>query len=476
MVQADRAFDKVAVTADGKGMVSLAGAGLLALCADRVGLTRALGQGMWGMRRRRGRHDPGRVVRDLAVMLAAGGDSVCDLAALRGQDKLFGAVASDATARRAIAWIAAKPARLDALRAARAKARARAWKLGARPEHVEIDIDATLLAAYSEKEGAAGTFKHSYGHHPINAYLDGSREALAAILRPGNAGSNTAADQIAVVDLALEQLPQEVVESAAILVRADGAGAVHELLDYLRAGSMRFSVGFDLTAPVRQAIIDLPESAWQLAICQDGTPRVKPGDDGQAVELAHVAELTGLVNLDGWPEGSRLIARRERLHGEQQLRLFADHGQWRLEVFLTDKPADPAINADADTPAVDRHADEIRELDRRHRRHAVVEDRIREAKDTGMRNLPFPDMARNQIWLELVLIAQDLIAWTQALALDGELAHCEVKRLRYRVIHQAGRVVHSARQTRLRLQHDWPWANELAHAFTRLQALPAPAD
>jgi DDE family transposase len=475
MVQTDGTLEKLQVTADGNGMVSLAGAGLLALCADRVGLTQALSRGVWGMRRRRGRHDPGRVLRDLALMLAAGGDSVCDLAALRGQTKLLGAVASDATARRAIAWVAENPARLEALRAARATARARAWKLGARPEQLRVDIDATLLAAYSQKEGAAGTFKHGFGHHPMNAYLDGSREALASILRPGNAGSNTAADQIAVVDLALEQLPRKVVESEAILVRADGAGAVHELVDYLRDGRINFSVGFDLTAGVRQAIIDLPEDAWRLAVCQDGKPRVKPDRDGQPVELAHVAELTGLVSLAGWPEGSRLIARRERLQGEEQLRLFADWGPWRLELFLTDQHANDIAGPDGDDSA-DRHGDEIRELDRRHRQHAVVEDRIREGKDTGMRNLPFPDMARNQVWLELVLTAQDLIAWTQALALEGELARCEVKRLRYRLIHQAGRLVRSARQTRLRLQRNWPWARELEHAYARLQALPAPAD
>lgn len=458
MVQTDGSLDKIAVAADGKGMVSMAGAGLLALCADQVKLTEALSQSMRGMRLRRGRHDPGRVVRDLAVMLAAGGDCVTDLAALRGQQRLFGKVASDATARRAIAWIASDPARLDGLRAARAKARGRAWKLGARPERLEIDIDATLLDAHSDKEGAAGTFKRGFGYHPMNAYLDGSREALAAILRPGNAGSNTAADQIAAVNLALSQLPEAVAESEPILVRADGAGAVHELVDHLREGQMNFSVGFDLTADVRQAIIDLPEDAWQLAVCQNGTPRVAPSDDGKLAELAHVAELTGSVCLKSWPCGSRLVARRERLQGEEQLRLFADWGHWRLEVFLTDQDGD------------------IKELDRRHRRHAVVEDRIREGKDTGMRNLPFYDMARNQVWLELVLIAQDLIAWTQALALEGELARCEVKRLRFRLIHQVGRMVRSARKTRLRLGSDWPWATALENAFARLQALPAPAD
>lgn len=459
MVKVDRAFDKVAVSADGKGMVPLAGAGLLALCADRVGLTRALSDAIAPMRQRRGRHDPGRVIRDLAVMLASGGDSVSDMIVLGGQERLFGGVASQATARRAIAWVAEDPARLERLRAARAKARARAWKLGARPELIRIDIDATLTTAYSQKEGAHGNFKGGFGHHPFCAYLDGSREALGAILRPGNAGSNTGADQVAIVELALGQLPREVVESESILLRADGAGSVYELLDYAREGQINFSVGFDLTAEVRQQVIDRPESAWTLAICQDGKPRTVKGEDGELIELAHVCELTDVVDLDSWPGGSRLIARRERLQGEEQLRLFADHGEWRLEVFLTDQDGD-----------------DIPELDRRHREHAQVEDRIREGKDTGMRNLPFPDMARNQVWLELVTIAQDLIAWTQALALTGELSRCEVKRLRDRLIHQAGRVVRSARRMRLRLESSWPWAKQLAEAFARLQALPVPAD
>jgi hypothetical protein len=124
----------------------------------------------------------------------------------------------------------------------------------------------------------------------------------------------------------------------------------------------------------------------------------------------------------------------------------------------------------------DQDGNDIPELDRRHREHAQVEDRIREGKDTGMRNLPFPEMARNQVWLELVMAAQDLIAWTQALALEGELSRCEVKRLRYRLIHQAGRLVSSTRRIRLRLQSSWPWAKELAQAFASLQPLPIPAD
>src|SRR4051794_22794641 len=191
------------------------------------------------MRERRGRHDPGHVVRDLAVMLADGGDCLADLRALRDQPPLFGPVASDATAFRVIDALAGDPGLLAALRVARARARERAWELGAAPERVVIDIDATLITAHSEKEGAAGTFKRGFGFHPLLAFLDGSREALAGLLRPGNAGANTAADHIHVVELALEQLPRAVVEQAEIVVRTDSAAATHELTDELRAARIR---------------------------------------------------------------------------------------------------------------------------------------------------------------------------------------------------------------------------------------------
>ena len=212
-VQRDGRRFTVEVTPDGDGLVSHGGAALLTEAADRLGLTTALSRGLAGMRERRGRHDPGRVVRDLAVMLADGGDCLADLRAMRDQEPLFGAVASDATAFRVIDAIAADPALLDALRAARARARENAWNAGATPERIVIDIDATLITSHSDKDGAAGTFKGGFGFHPLLAYLDESREALAGLLRAGNAGANTAADHVEIVELALEQRPREVVET-----------------------------------------------------------------------------------------------------------------------------------------------------------------------------------------------------------------------------------------------------------------------
>ena len=248
-----------------------------------------------------------------------------------------------------------------------------------------------------------------------------------------------------VLDMALAQIPSQYIEIIEILVRADRAGATHELADYCREGRMRFSFGYDLTEQVRQAILEKP--AWIPALDQDD----------QARENGEVAEITDRVDRSSWPEGSRLIVRRERPHPGAQLS-FTDHDGYRFQAILSDQP-DPDIAV----------------LERRHRQRAHVEDRIRDDKDTGLAKLPFKEFALNEVWLQIVMLAHDLIVWTQALLLDGELASAEPKRLRYRLLHVAGRLAWHGRRGRLRLQHDWPWATELAGAFTKLKALPATA-
>jgi Transposase DDE domain group 1 len=446
-VQRDDRDFTVEVTADGDGLMSHAGSALVSRVADKTGLTRALSRGLAGMRERRAGHDPGRVVRDLAVMLADGGEALCDLGALRGQAPLFGEVASDSTAYRAIERIASEPELVEALRAARKQARAYAWELGVAPERVTIDLDATLVESHSEKEGAAGTFKGGFGFHPLLAYFDESSEAAAGMLRVGNAGANTAADQIAVAEAALEQVPTERVEELEVLLRVDSAGATHELLDWASEGRIRFSVGFDLTEPVREAILSLPEDAWSAALGQDGAER----DNGE------VAEISGRLDLCGWPEGARVIVRRERPHPGAQLS-FSDHDGHRFQAILTDQ-----------------QGQDIAAIERRHRARARVEEQIKDSKDSGLSKLPFRDFEMNAVWLELVLIAHDLIAWTKALLLTGELARSQPKRLRQRLLHVAARLAFSGRRAKLRLQAGWPWADALAAAFARLRALPPPA-
>ncbi|MDQ5832857.1 MAG: IS1380 family transposase, partial [Actinomycetota bacterium] len=431
--------------ADGAGLVSHAGSALLAQAADKLGLTKALSLRLGAIKQRRRGHDPGRVIRDLAVMLADGGECVSDLGAVRDQEALFGPVASDSTAFRVIDRVAADPTLLDALRAAHARARERFWELHGAPERLTIDVDATLICAHSEKEQAAGNYKGGYGFHPLQAYADETREALAGLLRSGNAGANTAADHVTVLDRALEQIPAESIEQIEILVRADSAGATHGLVDYCRKANLRFSVGYELTEPVRAAILEIPADAWVSALDQDGSER----------HNGEVAEITVTLELGSWPQGSRVIVRRERPHPGAQLS-FTDHDGYRFQAILTDQPDE-----------------NIAIIECRHRQHAHVEDRIRDDKDTGLAKFPFKAFALNEVWLEIVMLAHDLLVWTQALLLDGELANAEPKRLRYRLLHVAARLAFHGRRGKLRLQHDWPWAAELLAAFQKLETLPA---
>jgi hypothetical protein len=423
--------------------VSHAGTALPAQVADKLGLTDALSLRLAGIKQRRRGHDPGRVIRDVAVMLADGGECVADLGAQRDQDALFGPIASDSTAFRVIDRVASTPGLLEAVRAAHARARARFWELDGAPERLTIDVDATLITAHSEKENAAGNYKGGYGFHPLQSYLDETREALGALLRPGNAGSNTAEDHKTVLDLALAQIPAEYIERLEILVRADAAGATHGLIDYCRDADMRFSVGYELTEHVRSAILELAEDAWVVALAQDGSERAN----------GEVAEITDMVDLSAWPQGTRLIVRRERPHPGAQLS-FTDHDGYRFQAILTDQP--------------DAH---IAIIECRHRQHAHVEDRIRDDKDTGLSKFPFKAFALNELWLEIVMLAHDLIVWTQALTLDGELAKAEPKRLRYQLLHLAARPAFSGRRAKLHLQDTWPWTEQLLAAFQRLKTL-----
>jgi len=445
-VQATNWASSFEVTTDGVGVVGHAGAVLLGELADRLGLTRALG---WRGPQGRRRHPDAAVLRDLAVMLADGGDCLSDLAALRDQPELFGPVASTPTAWRVIERAAQDSDGLARLRAARAHARARAWTAGAHPEPelLVIDTDATLVLAHSDnKEGAAGTYKGTFGFAPLLAYLDRGAapgEPLAGILRPGNAPAGATDDLVELVDLALAQLPTTS-HTQPVLVRSDSAGGSSRLAWHLRQRGVGFSVGMQIDQHIREAILAQPEPVW--------TSAVDPG--GQLRDGAEVGELTGWIDLGNWPAGTRMLCRREDAHPGAQLR-FTDHDGHRFQVFVTDQP-------DGDLAA----------LELRHRQRARVEDRIRGAKATGLSNLPFDLLRRNAVWLELVLAAQDLLCWAQALLLDGELAVAEPKTLRYRLWHVAARIVRHARRRILRLQRTWPWAVDLAWAFARLRALP----
>ena len=432
----------VEVVADGKGLTSRAGTAMLALLADQIGLTGQLEDGLAHTRQRRCAHPPGRVFCDLAVMVADGGRCVSDLGALGDQVALFGEIASGSTARRVLLEIGERER--DAIRVARAAARERAWAAGAAPTQVVLDFDATLITAHSDKQQAAGNYKGGFGFHPL--LVTCGRETLGAILRPGNAGANTASDHVDVLEIALEALPQSVLDDE-ILARADGAGASHDFADACRETKVRFSLGYTIRETVREAILSVAEQAWKPALNQDGEQR----------EGAWVAELTANVDLSAWPENTRLICRRERPHPGAQLS-FTDVDGHRFQCFITDQTSS-----------------DICALEVLHRQHACVEDRISELKNTGLSKLPFGDFEPNEAWLELALTAHTLTAWTQALLLDGEHQVCEPKRLRYRLLHVAAKLTRHARRSTLHLPADWPWAAAIMRAFKRLDALPAGA-
>jgi Transposase DDE domain group 1 len=456
---------KIVAAADGRGVVGHAGARLLVDLADATGLTAAFGDALAPLRVRQSGHDPGRVAVDLAVMLADGGEAIADLAVLRHQADLFGAVASDPTAWRLLSNLDAPG--LARLRAARAQAREVAWAQAAETRSglptstaagvpvpgIVLDLDASIVICHSEKQSATPTYKKTFGYHPLFCFLDGSREALSGLLREGRAGSNTTADHITVLDQALQQIPDGHRYGTPILIRSDSAGCTHGFLAHIRTLrehgiDARFSVGVAITEPIREAIRHATD--WIPAIDSDGELR-----DG-----AEICEITGLVPADGYPEGTRFIVRRERPHPGAQLSLFDTIEGMRHQVMATDTP--PGTGS-------------IQYLEARHRAHARVEDRIRTGKDSGFGRFPSRVFAINQAWLELALVGIDLLTWTQTLLLDGELALAEPKKLRYRLLHVAARLTRSARRTRLRIAQAWPWATDLAAAFGRLAALPRPS-
>jgi hypothetical protein len=458
-------YPRVRADGNGIGVVSQGGGVALVETARVTGLDRALSTALTRWRKPMAIHDPGKVITDLAIALALGGDCLADVALLRAEPAVFGRVASDPTVSRTIDALAADALQaLKAIDVARAVARKHAWSAagGHAPDHgisadapLVIDTDATLITAHSDKEQAAPTFKKGFGFHPLLAFVDhgpdGSGEPLSCLLRKGNAGSNTAGDHIAVVKAALAQLPGHKPGTRAgrkVLIRADGAGATHDFLTWLTSQRLSYSVGFGLPDSFAATLARMPKTnGWSPAY--DGDGKVRDG--------AWVAEITGLLDLSSWPAGMRVIVRKERPHPGAQLRLTDPDGM-RVTAFATNTSKG-----------------QLADLELRHRRRARCEDRIRIAKDTGLRNLPLHDFAQNQIWCAIVALAVELTAWMQMLTLTGHDARrWEPKRLRLRLFSIAGRLADHGRTRRMHLSSHAPWASLLAKMITTLQGLPTP--
>jgi hypothetical protein len=447
----------------GSAAVGQAGGILLVETIRRSGIDRGLSAELARWRKPLATHDPGKIVLDLAVAMALGGDCLADVNLLRTQPDVFGRVASDPTVSRLVDTLAADADHaLAAIESARAGARERVWQLAG--EHAPdrgidaaspliIDVDATLVTSHSEKEHAAPTFKRGFGFHPLCAFADhgqaGTGEPLHLMLRPGNAGSNTAADHISVTSKALAQLPGHQAgrrPGRKVLIRTDAAGATHAFLDWLTTQRLSYSIGFTL-GDISDVLAKIPAKVWTPAYTSDGKVR-----DG-----AWVAELTGLLDLSDWPTGMRVIARKERPHPGAQLRLTDVDGH-RITAFATNT-----------------RGGQLPDLELRHRRRARAEDRIRNAKDTGLTNLPLHDFDQNRIWCALVGLAAELTAWLQLLAFeDRDARRWEPKRLRYRIFTLPAQLARTGRRVVLHLATRSPWATLVADSVHRLRGRTVP--
>ena len=480
------------VTAGGTGVVSHAGLVLLRELADRTGLTAGLSAALpspaWG-------HDRGRVFADLACAIADGARVISDFRVMGDQAELLGPVASVPTAWRALKEAAAGGERgRRKVAAAVNKARRHAWaQAGTLPpvriadrvlEGVAcIRLDATVVTAHSDKELAQANFK-GYGYHPLLAACDNTGEPLAWMLRPGSAGSNTAADHLRLLREAIGALPPALRRK--IMVTCDGAGASHDLVTELDRLASRhgyqvtWSVGWALSGREQAAIGKIPQTAWESAIDAKGQVRERRADDACGsprcahpacwIEEAHVAELTGLLRegpggdqLRAWPKAMRIFARRERPHPGAQLSLFETADGWRYSLWATNLPA-----------ATRGWRGQCAYADAAHRVHARIEDVIRTGKDTGLGHFPSRDYGINQSWLDAAMTACILLAWLRLTALDGDLAKAEPKTLRYRLLHAAARLVRGGRRRTLKIAATWPWSGEIVTAWQRIHAIPHP--
>ena len=447
--------ERITVTGDGRDVTSQAGTHLLGRIAGQLGIAEGASTALADTVTRASAHDRGRIVTQVAMMIAAGGRCLSDLKTLRDQPVLFGEVASDTTVWRAMHQIDEQ--HLDALIGVRQQACRRLLQ-EADVDEVVLDIDASLVASASDdKHGAAANFKGGFGFHPMLCFIEPLGLA-AGMLRPGNANANTIVDQLAVLDQAIGSLPEvwqaghrpgDCAESVlrTLRVRADTAAGGVTMLTKLADRNLVFSVGMRVSEVASTEIRDIPETAWQPARNVDGRPR----------EGAQVCEAPGLVPANA-PAGTRAIVRRERPHPGAKLRLW-DYNGLRHQVTLTNDP-DPDIVA----------------LERFHRQHAQVENRIKQLKDCGLIRLPLSDYNANRVWFEQILVASLLLAGLRALIDDPELSVAEPRRLRYTLLHVAARIVRHARQTTLRLDRSWPWTQVLVAAHERLPSWqPTPA-
>jgi hypothetical protein len=466
------------VTADGNGLVGHAGGILLRKLADQVGLTSELDaalaqKGTFPLISR------GMVLVSTAISIAMGATAMADIEVLEQLKPALGDAPSDSTVRRVLD-LAADPL-LVRVAQARARIRRHVWKLisetpdgfpwiavagKALTGWTVIDMDGTLITAHSDKHGAAPTWKMGYGFHPLAAWCINTRECLDMLLRSGNAGSNTFEDHKDVLERALKQVPAAC--RRRVLVRIDGAGASHKLVEHLltlsaKRKTLLFTCGWTILDADEEAIAALPGNAWQPGLRQDGSIE----EDKDVAEITHLMSRAGI-----WPPGLRFIARRvkpSRRH-KKNMTAFEKKTGWKYSITCTNIP----LTGIGGVPG-SQHPQFI---DAVQRDHATVEtDGVRTAKAMGLRNLPSKTWQVNKGWVLAANIAADLTSWARLLGLHDqeELRSAEPDTLRYRLWHVPARLVRHARKRILKISPDWPWKEAFLTCWKRVCAIPAPS-
>lgn len=473
------------VRADDKNLIGHAGVVLLRKVADRVGLTRAL-TAVLPRSTGPGRRDRGMALVQLACAIMLGATNILEAERLQGHwRRLFPRPVSDSTLRRTLAEIDAPAA--ARIERARAAIRRVVWTLLAlRPGGFPwifvcgrelagwyvLDLDATIVTCTSAKEGAAGTYKGSFGHMPLGAWVANTRECVAMLLRPGNAPPNDVADHKSVLAAALRQLPLPLWSK--LLVRIDGAAFSHDVLDHLQTLTtsrrrVRWVTGWAINDTDEQAIARLPEKVWTAALRQDGEVHEIKGPDGERV-CYQVAELTGVRDLTGWPSGMRLVVRRVKpsRRDAKKLTAFEKRTGWRYQIVATNIPAHQGLSG---VPG----SGQGWFVDALYRDHAEVEDRVKAIKRVGLGLLPSKSWQINTAWVLAATIATDLDAWTRLLLLHDqpELAAAEPETIRMKLYHLPTRLTTHARRRTLHLDQSWPWTKAFTLAWERTTGLAA---
>ncbi|MFR9800634.1 IS1380 family transposase [Streptomyces sp. MS06] len=475
---------RLVVRADDRNLVGHAGIVLLRRVADRVGLATALsavlprGAGP-------GWRDRGMALVQMACAITLGATSVLETEQLQYHWRtLFPNPVSDSTLRRVLEAVdGPMAARIERVRAATRRV---VWTwLALRPTGFPwisvcgrelsgwyvLDLDATVVTCTSRKERAAGTFKGTFGHHPLGAWVANTRECVVMLLRPGNAAANDVADHRTVLAAALRQLALPLWSK--LLIRIDGAAFSHALLDHLQSLTtsrrrVRWVTGWAIHTADEAAIARLPEKVWTAALRQDGEVHEITGPDGDMVSY-QVAELTGVRDLAGWPEGTRLIVRRVKpsRRDTKKLTAFEKATGWRYQIVATNIPDHRGLSG---VPA----SGQVWFVDALYRDHAEVEDRVKAIKRVGLGLLPSKSWQINTAWVLAATIAADIDAWTRLLLLhdEPELAIAEPQTIRAKLYHLPARLTSHARTRTLHLDRTWPWSAAFTTAWNHTTNLP----